>query len=642
MRQTVREHGLGLLAIVIVAGGVYLNALRTPFVWDDHWLIENNTGIRDLRNVPAFFAPSYYQSYFVEHFRDFAGRGYRPVAEISFAIDHAIWGLNSFGFHLTNVLLHIANCVLAYCLTYRIFGQKRVAVFSALLFAVHPLHTEAIVWAKVRSQLLAFSFVLASVLLYARHLDPGRRQGRAGLYLGSLLLFGLGILCKATAILVPAILVLYVSCFLPRRRWRGALLGVLPFVGAVMVYFALDPFTPGLPRGSVPPLTYLLAIDVALGEYLRLFVAPVGLCLHRSWHTAVGEWHRQAITTLPLVLAFVGGAILALRRSRPAFFALGWFFIGLAPAFRLAFMGRQIAESRVYGPSLGLCMIFGLLLYKLPDLSPAWFTPQTRTRIAVALCLLVLIVCSGLTIVRNADWADPFGLWLDTAEKNPSSWHAQSRVARWYAERRRYDEAIEHLTAASEARPLDTETLRELALLYDEMGNDDEAIAHYRKLLDLDGANVIARVRLGVLFARRGEDDKALGCLREAIGRDPRSFEAHYNLAVFHANHQEYDKAIAEFQLAADLLPADVSVQQDLAAAYAAAGLIDQAAAAYRRSAELDPTSATAWLALGGCYEQLGRVPEAVSAYQRCLPFGGPLAEAATARLADLDPRLPE
>jgi len=676
MRAAVREHGLGLLVIAAIAGAVYLNGIGAPFHWDDDWLIRENAGIRDLRNVPTFFAPGYWQKFYTDFFRSFPGRGYRPVAEISFAVDHAIWGLDPRGFHLTNLLVHIANCGLVYFLTYRIFGHRRVAIFGTLLFAVHPLHTEAVVWSKVRSQLLALTFLLVSVLLYARYTAPGRKRAGLALYLGSFAAFGLAILCKATAIITPALIALYIWCFVPRQRWRGALLGLLPFAGAVMALFSINPLNPNLPRTPYPVMMYVAAIVVVLGEYSRLFVAPVGLSLHRAWHTAAGHMYSQLPGAAPFVLAVIGGGILALRRSRKALFGLGWYVIALTPAFRVAFMGRQIAESRMYGPSIGLCMIFGLLLHRLAGLSPTWLPARALPRAAVGLCVLVVGVCSGLTVARNADWGNSFGLWLDTVEKNPASYHAQLAVAKGYFDRGDFEKASEHLENAFETRPQDAQALRQLGDIYEQMGQDDEAMKQYRRLLELDDTNVLARIRLGILYGRRGERRQAVGYLRAAIGIDPTSWDAHYNLGVFYANNREYDEAAAAFLRAVQLAPENAMLRealattyaaqeqydkaivelkqalryapghpqlhQDLASTYMSAGDIDQAIVEYRKCLAVDETDPSAWMGLGACYERLGDADEAARCYERCVALGGPAAATARGRLAELNAAAPQ
>lgn len=636
-RHAVRQHGAVLILIAIVGGGVYLNALPNPFVWDDDWIIVANREIRDLGNVPTFFVPSYWHRFYLEHFRSFAGRGYRPVPEISFAIDHAIWGLNPVGFHLTNVVVHIVNCVLAYFLTYRIFGSRLVAVFGTLLFAAHPLHTEAVVWVKVRSQLLAVSFMLAAMLTYAKHAEELGTGRDRRLYLGSVAFYALAILCKATAIVLPGILALYTWCFVPRSRWRGLFFGYLPFAGAVMALFALDPLMPVMPRGRLGALAYAGAIIGVLGEYVRLFLAPVSLCIDRHWHHRPGEMAAELVPVAPFVLGLAAAGLVALRRSRRVLFALGWFLIALSPAFRVAFMGRPIAESRIYGPSIGLCMLFGFGLQRLAELANRRLSGRVGARLAAAVCVLVVGVCGGLTIVRNADWSDRFHLWLDTVRKNPLSSHAQIRVAQGYQHRGHYDKAIEHLEACAELRPRDTGVLRDLGGILEHLERPEEAMAQYRKLLKIDSDNVAARVRLGVLHAQEGEPARAELYLLSATKRDQFSADAHHNLGIFYTNEGEHEKAIVALERAVELAPGDLLMRQRLAAEYAEVGRDARATAEYETIAAMAPADPGAWLGLGMYHERLGHRAEARGAYKRALALGGPTVEIARERLAAVD-----
>ncbi len=191
-----REHAGALILVVAVSGGIFVNALRADFVLDDGHIILSNESIRDLRLAPHFFTPRYWQAIYADY-AAMPGRGYRPVPEVSFALDYAVWELKPLGFHLTNVLIHIANCVLVYFLAHRIFRDKLGALLCTLLFATHPVHVEAVVWVKARHDLLACAFMLLSALLYLRGVGPpaperivARIAGSAPWHLLSALAFG--------------------------------------------------------------------------------------------------------------------------------------------------------------------------------------------------------------------------------------------------------------------------------------------------------------------------------------------------------------------------------------------------------------------------------------------------------------------
>src|SRR5207244_4388477 len=151
-------------AITLLAGLVYLNALHNPFVYDDYHTVVANPSIQDLRNIRALVL----------------GDVSRPVINTSYAIDRAFWGTEPFGFHLTNVLLHMINVVLLWHLARRLSADRIVAASAAALFAVHPMMTEAVGYVSGRSELLCATWFLAALLCGRRWLlGGGARWGGA-------------------------------------------------------------------------------------------------------------------------------------------------------------------------------------------------------------------------------------------------------------------------------------------------------------------------------------------------------------------------------------------------------------------------------------------------------------------------------
>ncbi|MGD8240786.1 MAG: hypothetical protein PVH68_19710, partial [Armatimonadota bacterium] len=416
-----RAHAPVLVLIVVVAGGIFINALGAEFIWDDHYTIVRNEQIRDLRRAATSFGPGYWR-----RIREIGGpmayRDYRPVQEVSFAADYAVWGLNPAGYHITSILVHVANAVLLYFLAHRILGSRRGAAFCALLFAAHPVHVEPIVWTGARSALLALLFMLASMLLYLRHIEHPRTRPGAVLHMAALACFALALCSKASALVLPAVLAVYVWRFpVPGRRW--AYLALLPFVAIAAALFALNQALPEQTENvlRLPLRLHLLTAVGTVGVYLRLLVMPVGLCLVHHFGVPQSAWDPQVLRALPWGLALLAGIVVAFRRSRVAFLALAWMLIAMAPVSNLVILGRPIAEPRAYVPSVGFCLLVGLLLLRLPELARARSAHTALQRLSLALCVSTLALYSGLTVVRNLDWADRVRLYRDTLAKNPRS-----------------------------------------------------------------------------------------------------------------------------------------------------------------------------------------------------------------------------
>jgi len=601
-----REHAVPLILVVVVATGIYACALRVDFVWDDIPYVANNVHIREFGTPLRFFGPEYWGK-----IRDAQStpRGYRPVTEVSFAVDYAIWRLKPVGYHLTNVLLHAASCALSYLLAYRLFGHRRPAVFSALLFAAHPVHTEAVVWAKARAEMLALLFIVLAVLLYLRYARSAPSARSVYLLVGSMTA-GAGAVCsKASAVVLPGLLILCAWCMLPRGRLRAGAFAVLPMIGVVAAFLAAYFVMPQPPQSTILAGTLgssaLGGLEIA-GAYLRLLVAPVGLCLQHGFEVTRSILHPPVLQGFGLVAALLTGTVFALRRSRAAFFALGWLLIALIPALALKFVGRPIAELRAYAPSLGFCLLLGLALYRLPAVAgPAH--ARRLARLGTVLCVLLVGTYGGLSVARTLRWGDPLALWSDTLAKNPESWHAHERLGMLAEERGRLGEAAQHFVVLVDMAPYDPAPLRHLATLYQRAGRWDQAALCYERLLAFEPDSVMMLVDLGAAHLASGQPQEAARRLEAATRLDPTCMAAYYNLGIALTCYGEDSGAMAALEQAVRLAPDVKQPHEALADLYAAMGERELATAEYKECLRIDPNDGAARLALEKQREALGQ-----------------------------------
>jgi len=632
-----REHSVPLILIVVIAGGIFLNALHSEFIWDDNPVIVKNDHIRDLRNAFYFFTPEYWQVLYVED-RGMRGRVYRPLVELSFAVEYAVWGLNPLGWHITSLVWHALNCVLVYFFAHRIFADKRAATFCAVLFAAHPIHVEAVVWAKARSELLAFMLMLSSALLYLRYLDHSSRARRPDwLYLSSLVLFALALVSKASAIVLPPLLLLYVWRFVPRATRRGALGALLPFVGMVGAFFAFRSFTPTMaPTMQLDPYQHLLSVLGTVGTYLRLLLLPLGLCLHHRSPVAYSLWAPEPLIGLALSLVLLGAIGLAFRRSNIAFFALAWLLISIVPISNLKLLPRLIGEVRAYGPSMGFCLLLAALLHGRPSLSRGRSPIVPLDRMAIGLCAFIVAAYSGLTVARNVEWRDNFTLWQDTVIKNPGSLDAHRNMARIYMERGQREAALPHLRRAVKIYPEYTWALEQLARLCTEAGLDEEAIVAYEMLLRYHPDDAHAHLALAEQYFKGNRLVEAEDHLKAALRHHPESPGAHQRLGYVYVLQERYDEASAEFRRAAELGLDEAALHHALGTVSTSMGRNEAAVAEFRQALRAEPDRVQTWAAMAECYEKLGNAEEAVRCYNKCVELGGPLAEMAQSRLEQL------
>ncbi|MGD2175083.1 MAG: tetratricopeptide repeat protein [Candidatus Brocadiaceae bacterium] len=586
-----RAHATAVVAVLVFSAAVFLNALRAQFLWDDAPIIQTNPGIRSLQRPTRFFAPEYWRRARASR-GGFPSRGYRPVTEVSFALDYAVWRLRPVGYHLTNVLLHMGNCVLVYVLAYWILRSPGWALLCALLFAAHPVHVEPIAWAKARAELLALLFMLLSSLAHLRFVASPSAIRLACLYVPGVACFALAMLSKPSATVLPALLAAYAWCLLPRPSVRRALFALLPLCGVVALFTAVDAAMPPAPRAPVPLYAQLASGLAIMGISLRLLLVPAGLCFHHDFGIVHSLASPVVLKALPFVAALALAALAALRRSKTAFFALAWIGIAMAPLSLVSVVGRPVAESRLYVPSLGLCLLIALLGRNMTTAARASARHAPLARLPLAICLLVLGVYAGLAIARTGDWTDVAALMEDTLAKNRHSAHSHRALARIYRRQGDLDSAIRHFREAVELYAQeDPRLLAELAAACERAERHEEALRWFRAVVRLDPQNAYMRVRLGAAFGRKGLRREAEGQLRTALELAPPPrirAEAHYNLGVVYSEEGRFGEAVAELERAVELDPGEPGIRYALATAYARAGRREEAAAAYRKTYELE------------------------------------------------------
>ena len=392
------------LLVLLVALAVSVASVGFDFVvYDDDYLVYRNKTIQDLENLPEFFDPT--------ADRTDMGPEYLPLATTSLALDHALFGLRPAGFHSTNVVLYALGCVLLLLVLLRLFENRHAALFGALVFAVHPIHTESFAWVSERKTLLNAVFVLLSLWGYIRF----RNLQSYRWYAFALATFVLAFMSKYTAASFPLALVAYDLSLgsRPGRSLASTFLPCLPFfaVSAAMTWIAMDVASR---YQIVKPveghfMSQLANDPVIVLHYLRLLFLPVEQCAYYLWPLASGFSLSGAVGYLVILLLVA--AFWGLRHRAPAIgFACAWFLILLLPVLNFVPKGLWVAERYLFLPSIALSLAAAWLV--------TWFgrrfgTPDRR-RALVAAGVVVISVLGSACVMRSFVWSDSVSLWEDT------------------------------------------------------------------------------------------------------------------------------------------------------------------------------------------------------------------------------------
>lgn len=477
-----------LWPVLVAALGiaVYGNSLSNGFALDDLSLVRDDPRIRSLSGLPHLFVePYWYQG------GEAAGL-YRPVATASLALNRAVTGEAPWGFHLGNVLLHGAVCALVWLVARRAGTHYGTALLAGSLFAVHPIHAEAVANVAGRSELLAALFVLTAWIFHRR-----------GWSIGAILAYLLAILSKEGAILAPVLFVLddLLLRSEEKRKQPRPLAVYGGYLGAIVVMLVLRSAALGGLRGVEDatffdnPAAALAApwrVATALfvqARYLALFAWPARLSSDYSYDAVpvvASASDVRFFVGLAVAAALVAVAVYGWKRSRVTLLALAAWVLFFLPSSNLLFpTGTLMAERLAYLPSLGACLLVGHL--------GAWAAGRNRERrhtsLVVSVAAIVVLALSARTWARTPVWKDNATLALHDVEVYPRSAKLQAGAGIVHHEAGRLAEAEACYRKALEIYPDYAQIHYNLGMLLSDRGTRTEAVRHLIRAAVLSPGN---------------------------------------------------------------------------------------------------------------------------------------------------------
>ncbi len=615
-----------LIALLISSAGAlaYSNSFAGSFLFDDDSNIVRDEAIRSL------WPPSH----LLTHRR-------RPVVNVSLAANYALGGLHVWGYHLFNLVVHMLAGLTLFGLIRRTcllksmrerlggwgtWSAETVATWMAgavaVLWTVHPLHTQAVTYVIQRSESMMGLFYLLTLYGVARG-SASRRPGWWYAVAVGACFLGMG--CKAVMVTAPLMVLLFDRSFLStswgsalRRRWGlyAGLAGtwlVLLVTGVIQtVLFPRPQATSQVGFGftEVTPWEYLISQPGVLLHYLRLVFWPYPLCLDYDWPVAQG-WAAIAGPGL-VVLGLLGLTLWTLVRGpRWAGFCGAWFFLILSPTSSFIPIKDLAFEHRMYLPLAGVMMIVvagvmrvvywgkwarairrdsigGVLSRKDPNVSP-WTPAFAGVTSGLVLCVVaVLCVAAALcfaTVQRNRVYRSEIAMWSDVAAQRPHN--ARARV--------------------------------NLGIALVDAGRLEEAMKSYREAVASDPGYALAHFNLGIALARAGRYVEAVEAYRGALAFRPHDVDARYNLGIALASMGRLEEAIAEFQETLAIQPDNFFATFNLGTALVGVGDHEGAARSFGAACELQPNRFEPHFLLGRTLLQLERLDEALASLRRAV-----------------------
>ena len=560
---------------------------------------------------------------------------YMPLTWLTFGLDFDLWGMNPFGYHLTNVLLHSANAAIFYFVGRRLLALAApeepspaldlTAALAALFFALHPLRVESVAWVTERRDVLSGFFYLLSLLCYLKAGASRRLRWLAA----SALLFAFSLLSKISGITLPLILLIldiYPSGRLPGnpRQWfsaktRNVWLEKIPF------------FLLALPAGLIGMRgqTYIGALFPLerWGVASRLSVALYGTAFY-VWKT-IAPWGLSPLYPLPwnlkpltgpylwsaVLAAAITAAAVAARRRRPAFLA-AWacYLITLLPVSGLSQSGDQLAADRyTYIPCMGLALLAAAA-------APQLWRMAGRPREAAAVVASLLLGLLGYqTRLQTNIWRDAETLWARAA-LDPENAVAQNNLGCILAAQGKTDEAMRRYKLAIRAKAGFSEAYNNLGLALAGQGKFDAAIEQYALAIRAkpDERFPLARYDWGLALSMQGKLAEAIQQYALALQDKPDYPEARNNIGLALAGLGKTAEAVEQYNLALQTNPDFPEARYNLALALSARGDTAGASEQYARAIQARPDYLDARFNLGRLLAGQGKRVEALEQFRAC------------------------
>ena len=513
-----RQDVLALVALGLLVVVSYMPAmLWGGFVWDDNAYITEAELVREASGLwQIWFAPD-----------KGVESHYWPLTYTTFWLEHKLWGFDPAGYHIVNVLLHLANTLLLWHLLRRLVVSGAWVV--AAVFAVHPLHVESVAWVIERKDVLSGLFYLAAALTWIRFVE----QSRPSCYVGSLALYVAALLSKSIAVTLPAALLIW-HWWKQGRVTSADLFRLVPFfiVGLAITIGDLSFYQP---REGVSfdysLVERSLIASRALWFYAGKLLWPTNLSvIYPRWDIHVAD---------PLAWGYlVAAAVLALalwhfrtQIGRGPLAGALFFAVTLSPVLCFVDYGYMlcafVADRFQYLAGLGvMAVVIGAAAYGVRLLSDIW------QKVMLGVVVTALVVLGRLTWQQQEVWRDNETLWNHVIALNPQARNAHRQLGLVFYKQGRYDEAFDAYRVAAEQRPNYDKIHVNLGMVLKELGRYEEAETHFRRAIVLNPQTENTHHRLGNVLYEQGRYEEALEVTRIAAGQAPNSFEVHTNLGV--------------------------------------------------------------------------------------------------------------
>lgn len=532
-----RSIRLSILLIVLVTCIGYGNSLRNRFVFDDFMVLVDNHYIRDVSNLPRLFSSDY--------FLISQERTFRPVAPFILFVQYSLFAYNPFGYHLTNLLVHIANAVLVFLLIRMLTARFRTALIAGLIFAVHPAISETVFCVSYMEDLWGLLFYLLTLIMYLRY----RQHHNVFHAVLAQLFFACSLLAKEMGVTLLAVIPLIDLMRGVRRPSRHMMLGfIIPAVmvlsGYLVVRFGvmyLPEKTARYPEGSF--LITMMNIPHVFAHYVKLCLLPVNLTADYEFPTYRSFFSAQLIGSYIWCGLLV---VLFVKSSQTARFFMAWFVLNFLPVSNIIPFGAIVAERYLYFSAVGFAALAGYFTDRVIIIISQ---SGLRRSVILALCVAPVILCySVLLMVRAPAWYNNESLWTATVNYSPRKYIQKAtlfvNLGNVFYRNNNLDDALKAYRYARKLDPSISGIHNNIGIIYMEKGYLDLAKSEFIKAIELDDTFVDPYFSLTKLYLQRNDFKRARQTVRRILDIDAYSVKAYRVLIIIESELGNLDRAL--------------------------------------------------------------------------------------------------
>ncbi|HKR06701.1 MAG TPA: tetratricopeptide repeat protein [Bacteroidia bacterium] len=562
----------GILALTFIVFFPTLDNALTN--WDDPTYLNENPLIKQLNaaSIKRIFTEIYFGNY-------------QPLHIFSYAVEYHFYQLNPHGYHATSVVMHLIATGLVCWFIWLLTENSFIALITALLFGIHPLHVESVAWAAERKDLLYANFFLASLIAYIRYVKSAQKI-KYMVY--ALLFFVLSIMSKTMAASLPPVIIL-LDYYFSRKLNAKVVMEKIPFF-LIAIGFGLYSIHASSTTGSISTHVFnlfqrILIANFNLLAYVVKLLIPIKLSAFYPYpENALRNFPFYFYITPFIVIGLLFLIIRSIKKTKAFFFAAGFFVACIFLVLQLLPVGPAMMSERYsYLPSIAFFYVIAYVLQQLIQNRSLLKTP-----VYVGLSAYSLFLCIA-TFNRSDVWQNSMSLWTNVIEQFPHAGIALNNRGNVYGK---------------------------------EMGQLDKAMENFNQSIQFDPGYENAYANRGIVYCMRGQFDLGIKDFNKALELQPDYFEALVNRGIAYAQTKQFDKAIADFTKLTGIKKDDPAVYLNRGVAYTQSARYNEAITDFNKALSLSPSYAEAFYRRSTAFYNNKQYKEALGDVQKAAALG--------------------